>query len=298
MTRRGLVIGAGGVTGLAWSCATLVALEQATGGDPRTADVLLGTSQGSYLAALLASGVGTQELQRWYRRELPGTHPLRARADRRDARATRRRLPLPASPTLLARAIGPRRISPIAALSGLLPAGTGSLDSFLAPLARLSGTEGWVDHPATWVTALDYDSGRRVCFGAPGQPRPPVLTAVRASCTVPGGFPPVVVDGRRYIDGGAHSTTNADLLLDADLDEVVVLAPMAGQDGLLARLASRQLRAESRLLAAAGVKVRALLPTVSDRAVMRANPRSPSQRFSIFEAALESGPDRVAVAYR
>ncbi|WP_322936252.1 patatin-like phospholipase family protein [Nocardioides bizhenqiangii] len=298
MTRQGLVIGAGGVTGLAWSSATLAALARTADWDPRDADVLVGTSQGSLLAGLLASGVGTEELVRWYRKELPDAHPLLARPAPRirdDGRRGKRR---PASPALLARAIGPGRISPVAALSGLLPVGVGSLDGFLAPLAALVGTDGWVEHDATWVTALDYDTGRRVCFGAPGQPRPPVLEAVRASCTVPGQFPPVRIDGRRYIDGGAHSTTNADLAVDARIDEVVVLAPMAGDGGVLQRVARRQLTAESRRLTAAGVTVRVLTPTRADRALMAAHPRDPAQRFRIFEAALESGPGRVAAAYR
>lgn len=288
MTKRGLVIGAGGVTGLAWSSGTLAALEEEIGWDPRDAEVLLGTSQGAFLAGLLASGVGTDDLVRWYRLQLPDTHPLRARAAHRERSEQRRGVRLPASPTLLARAVGPRRITPIAALSGLLPAGTGSLDSFLAPLAAvLSGD--WVAHPATWVTALDYDSGRRVCFGAPGQPRPPALDAVRASCTVPGQFPPVVIDGRRYIDGGAHSTTNADLVLDAGLDEVVVLAPMAGEGGLLRRVAQRQLRAECRQLERAGVTVRVCRPTYDDRVLMEARPLDVAARTAIFERALGAG---------
>lgn len=286
MVRRGLVIGAGGVTGLAWSSGTLAALEAQTGWDPRTADVLLGTSQGSFLAGLLASGVGTDDLVGWYRKELPSSHPLRARATTSSAAVRRGRLPLPASPALLARVLGPRRISPVAALAGLLPIGTGSLDTFLAPLASLVGDADWVDHPATWVTALDYDSGRRVCFGAPGQERPSVLDAVRASCTVPGAFPPVRIGAHRYIDGGAHSTTNADLVADAGLDEVVVLAPMAGPGrGFLRQVANRQLRAEARLLRRAGVAVRVLAPTAQDIAVMTGGDR---ERFAIFETALET----------
>lgn len=308
MTARGLVIGAGGVTGLAWSCGTLAALEEATGWDPRSAQVLVGTSQGSLLAALLAAGIGTDDLVRWYRKELPARHPLRARAERRPPVARPRGLPRPSSPALLTRAFGTARITPIAALSGLLPAGTGSLEAFLAPLAAAAGTEGWVDHPATWVAAVDYDSGRRVGFGAPGQPRPPVLEAVRASCAVPGGFPPVRIGGRRYIDGAAHSTTNADLVADADLDEVVVLAPMAGGgpvprsggatvEAVLRVVAERQLQKECAQLAATGVVVRVLRPTRADREVMTARPDDPHRRFTIFEAALASGPQRVAAAY-
>jgi NTE family protein len=52
--------------------------------------------------------------------------------------------------------------------------------------------------------------------------------AVSASCAIPGWFAPVRVDGRRHIDGGAHSTTNADVVADLGLDAVVVSAPMAG----------------------------------------------------------------------
>lgn len=308
MAGQGLVIGAGGVTGLAWSCGTLAALEEVTGWDPRSAQVLVGTSQGSLLGCLLAAGIGTEDLVRWYRKELPATHPLRSRSERRPAADGRRGVPRPSSPALLARAFGPGRITPLAALSGLLPAGTGSLDSFLAPLAAVAGTEGWVDHPATWVAAVDYDSGRRVGFGAPGQPRPPVLEAVRASCAVPGGFPPVRIGDRRYIDGAAHSTTNADLVAGADLDEVVVLAPMAGSgpvprspgaavEAALRAVAERQLRAECAQLAKTGVVVRVLRPTRADRAVMAARPDDPHRRFTIFEAALASGPQRVARAY-
>jgi NTE family protein len=286
MTRRGLVIGAGGVTGLAWSCGTLAALEQATGWDPRTADVLLGTSQGAFLSGLLACGIGTDDLGRWYRRDLPDAHALRARPERTPRPQPTGRLPLPASPGLLLRAVGRRRIAPVAALSGLLPAGAGSLDTFLAPLAAVAGDADWVPHPATWVTALDYDTGRRVCFGAPGQPRPPVLEAVRASCTVPGQFPPVRIGGHRYIDGGAHATTNADLLLDAGLDEVVVLAPMAGEGGLLRRIAQRDLRAECRRLERAGMTVQVLIPSYGDRALMEERPLDLAARAAIFENAL------------
>src|SRR5688500_2558420 len=113
MTRQALVIGAGGVTGLAWSSATLAALERATGWDPRRAALLVGTSQGSLLAGLLASGVGTDELVGWYRKELPDTHPLLSRAPRRVREGNQPGARRPSSPALLARAIGPGRISPV-----------------------------------------------------------------------------------------------------------------------------------------------------------------------------------------
>ena len=51
-----------------------------------------------------------------------------------------------------------------------------------------------------------------------------LVEAVAASCAVPAVWPPVTIDGRRYIDGGVRSGSNADLAADADT--VVVLAPM------------------------------------------------------------------------
>ena len=45
-----------------------------------------------------------------------------------------------------------------------------------------------------------------------------------ASCAVPGVYPPVTIDGRRYVDGGMRSAANADLA--QGYDRVVVLAPI------------------------------------------------------------------------
>jgi hypothetical protein len=55
--RVGLVLGAGGVLGGAWLAGALAALTESTGWDPATADVVVGTSAGSMIGALLAGGV-------------------------------------------------------------------------------------------------------------------------------------------------------------------------------------------------------------------------------------------------
>src|SRR4051794_24476384 len=60
--RRGLVLGAGGVLGAAWTAGALRALEETTGWDPRTAEVVVGTSAGSVLSAFLTLGVSTEQL--------------------------------------------------------------------------------------------------------------------------------------------------------------------------------------------------------------------------------------------
>ena len=63
MTRRGLVLGGGGVLGAAWMVGALTALEDHLGVDVRSFDQMVGTSAGSVLCSLLASGVSVAELR-------------------------------------------------------------------------------------------------------------------------------------------------------------------------------------------------------------------------------------------
>jgi len=70
-----------------------------------------------------------------------------------------------------------------------------------------------------WVTAVDADSGEFVVFGGPGCGAD-LVDAVSASCAVPGVWPPVRIGGRRFVDGGMRSATNADLA--AGFSSVVV----------------------------------------------------------------------------
>ena len=57
MRTFGLVLGAGGTPGYHWNVGVLDALADATGFDPRRADVLVGTSAGSLVASSLRAGV-------------------------------------------------------------------------------------------------------------------------------------------------------------------------------------------------------------------------------------------------
>jgi NTE family protein len=75
------------------------------------------------------------------------------------------------------------------------------------------------------VVALDFETGARIAFGRPGSPEVPLASAVMASCAIPGWYQPVRIGAHRYIDGGAWSSTNLDLMVGQGLDEVYVLAP-------------------------------------------------------------------------
>jgi NTE family protein len=72
------------------------------------------------------------------------------------------------------------------------------------------------------VTAVDADSGEFTTFTRDSGVE--LVAAVGASCAVPGVYPPVTIDGHRYMDGGMRSPANADLA--ADCARIVVIAPL------------------------------------------------------------------------
>ncbi|MFE6871470.1 patatin-like phospholipase family protein [Kitasatospora sp. NPDC057692] len=243
--RRGLVLGGGGVLGAAWTVGALRAVEEATGRPPGDAEVLLGTSAGAILGALLAGGADTGQL-RDHQRGLPvSAGPLAGIDFDYDTAVGGALPPRPragiGSPGLLRDAVRHPRTYPwLTLVSAMAPHGRGSLASVGALVGGLfdgadgagpgggpGATRGWPEGSALRVVAVDYRGGRRVVFGDPGAPPARVDEAVMASCAIPGWFAPVPVGGTEYVDGGCWSATNTDLLLDRGLDEVYVLAPMA-----------------------------------------------------------------------
>jgi NTE family protein len=232
--RRGLVLGGGGVLGAAWMIGALSVVSDAYDWDPRDAEVIVGTSAGSVLGALLGCGHGVTTLLNHQRGVVaPGDPRIEFDHDRASGGSLP---PMPrlgiGSKRLVARTVRhPRRTPPLAALAALAPRGRGTLTAVgeLVTAAMEDGGD-WATHPATWIMAMDYDSGRRVPFGRAGSPHAALPDAVMASCAIPGWYAPASIGGRRYVDGGTLSPTSLDLLAGLDLDEVVVLAPMISFD--------------------------------------------------------------------
>jgi NTE family protein len=135
--------------------------------------------------------------------------------------------PRPSNPTLL-RTLASARPRPGVALAGLLPAGTVDTTMISSRVEELAGGTSWPSKPL-WIAAVRLSDGRRIVFGRDAGRRPRLGAAVAASCAVPGFFAPVAIDGERFVDGGVHSPTNADLVRERDFDLVVVSAPMAGR---------------------------------------------------------------------
>ncbi|MGW4092115.1 patatin-like phospholipase family protein [Nocardia sp. NPDC004750] len=296
--RRGLAIGCGGTVGAAWIVAALAAARDVLDWDPREADVLLGTSAGAETVTMLGSGVSVDDLVALQR----GTASDPILCEHRAAEPGRFP-PLP-RPRLGSPRLPLRRHEPgqalLAAGSGLLPVGGGD-PGWLQRLAeRLNPGRDWVPHPATRLVAMDYATGERVAFGAPGAPAATIGAALRASWAVPGWFPPVTIGGRRFVDGGVGSTASVDLLVAENLDELLVLAPMAsaaripatGPGHLLERQLrnrmSDKLRTEIARLRAAGTKVLFVGATADDLAVTGPNFMDGRRRLATFEHSLRS----------
>ena len=233
-TRRGLVLGGGGVLGAAWMVGALQALQDESGVDVRDYDAYVGTSAGSILVALLGAGVSVGDLVAHQRGAQLQSGPLAGhRFDYETASGGQRPVrPLPrmGSRELLRRnARQLRQLPPTAVLAAFLPVGRGHLGEVGALISHVV-PDGWVARDGVTVVALDYDTGERASFGRPGAPSASLSDAVMASCAIPGWYEPVRIGDHRFIDGGAWSTTNLDLLAGQGLDEVFVLAPQVSFD--------------------------------------------------------------------
>ena len=211
--RRALVLGGGGITGIAWEIGVLAGLAEA-GVDLTGADLVVGTSAGSVVGAQLTGGA---DLETLFARQLEPPTGERA------ARMTRSALLRYGLAALRSRGddVGFRRRVGALALAteraGLTPTEQERLQVIGS---RLVSTQ-WPDRDLR-ITAVDAETGEfRVLDRTSGVP---LLQAVAASCAVPGVYPPVTIDGRRYVDGGMRSAANADLAEGSD--RVVVLAPI------------------------------------------------------------------------
>jgi len=183
--------------------------------------------------------------------------------------------------------------------AGLLPAGTVSTDSLQQGLAMLF-PGGWPPRP-TWICAVHLDDGRLTTFGRDGSPKASVGQAVAASCAIPAFFTPVEIEEQRYVDGGTHSVTNADLLAGERLDLVIVSCPMAatrdalllGPDLPLRAVVRMRLGQELVAVRASGAQVVALQPTPAVRSAMGNNAMDGRRSREVADSAREMTVSRL-----
>ncbi len=305
MTTVGLVLGAGGAHAAAFHAGVLGALAEATGWDPRSSEVVVGTSAGAATAVALRAGLPAADLAARCVGE-PVSKEGRPIVERV---TTPLDIPpvvapsgpwWPSNPMLLLRELAsPGRPRPVVAMAGLLPDGT--LDGgSIAERTRQVHPGRWTDQP-TWICAVDARTGRRVVFGRDDVDAE-LGEAVQASSAIPGHLAPVRIDGARYLDGGSHSTTNADLLAPLALDLVVVSSSMtagpdvpAWPDGPIGRAwHSRTLRREVERIRSGGTTVLVVQPTADDLAVRTGGDLDPAATPEICRQAALTARSRLA----
>jgi NTE family protein len=321
--RIGLVLGGGGVAGMAFHAGALLALHHDLGWDARQADVIVGTSAGSIVGALLRSGVAPEDLAAWATDAPPtqGGRKFRALMEHADRLVPLSRIPLPTLPGWVALGTFTHPSQLRAALTSMLPHGLSDQAPRLAIIDRL--LDRWPTEPL-WISAVRVGDGRLTWFGrsSAGAHTGPSMAvdidgrrekvrpadAVAASCAIPVLARPVRIGRHRYVDGGVHSPTNADALAGEGLDLVVVLSPMGHAPGVNVRspsrrAARRRLQHEVRTLRASGVAVQVISPDADTVRSMGWNMLERGNSGAVMRAAFlgtvqQLRPDVAAMLHR
>lgn len=193
---KALVLGPGGVVGTAWLAGFAQGLRQA-GVELADADLIVGTSAGAIVGAMIATG---EDLERLATLRPTAGGPVGNRLEE-----------------VFASFGDLRRIGEIA-----LTTDAGPEEAHLAGMSALVTASDW-PKGRLLIPAVDTATGESVVWDRDSGA--PLVAAVASSCAVPGVFPPITVNGGRYMDGAFRAGTNADLAAGADL--LVVIEPLA-----------------------------------------------------------------------
>lgn len=263
---RALVLGGGGVAGIAWENGVIAGLADA-GVDVTDAELLVGTSAGSNVAVQISSGLSTDEL---YRRQ---TEP---------ALQSHEIVP-PGTPILdlvtawnaIEDAVGDdlpeitRRLAAAALAAHTIP----ESDRRAVIESRLPIHE-WPDRRLL-VIAVNGTTGEPVVFDRTSGV--PLIDAIAASSAVPLVWPAVTIDGTRYVDGGIRTSTNADYATGTA--RILIIA--ANPDVYLDR--------EVADLTATGARVEVIRPDAPSLAAFGANPLDSATRLPAAESGRAQG---------
>jgi len=238
--KTALVLGGGGFTGGVYEIGALRALDLlAVNSTVNSFDVYVGTSAGSFIAALCANGVTPEEMMKVVTGQgnLPFKdvglgdllRPNLVEFARKGALMPLRAVSL--ARQLLAQPGGVSLMDVFMGLADNLPSGlyTGAgIERYLHEVLSEPGrSDNFGDLACElYLTATDLDTCERVVLGVDGADDVPISTAVRASGALPMVYAPVNVHDRELIDGGIVSTTNLDIAIQAGAKLVVVINPI------------------------------------------------------------------------
>jgi NTE family protein len=239
-SRTALVLGGGGFTGGVYQIGALRALDLlAANRTVNQFDVYVGTSAGSFVAALLANGVTPEEMMRVVNRQVPT--PFRD-VDRGTLMRPNAIEYVQSAALLPLRLLGLGRnllshlgsasfIDLLVGLAECLPSGLYDgravqeyLETVLSDPHRTGDFR--LLESELYLTATDLDTCERVVLGGEGWDDVPIPQAVAASTALPMVYRPVEIKGRHLVDGGIRSTTNVDIAVERGAKFVVVVNPL------------------------------------------------------------------------
>ncbi len=260
MKNHALVLGGGGVAGIAWTTGLLFGLSE-HGIDLRTADLVVGTSAGSAVAAQLGSTLSLKEL---FDRQVDPAQQTRELTPNPDLFELFERTLLTAN-SLPDRADHIRHIGRWA-----LEAPTVTEAERRSVIAERLPSHAWPDGMLL-IVAVDTETGQTKIFDRLSGTS--LVDAVSASCAVPGIWPPVTINGRRYMDGGARSSDNADLALG--YARTVIISPMGTARP---EVTGETLEQQVETLEGAGGKTYLVEPDKTSKNAIGLNPLAPETR--------------------
>jgi len=273
---RALVLGGGGLSGIAWETGVLAGLA-AGGVDVTTADYVLGTSAGATVTAQIGSGLPVADL--FDRQTVPALQSAELTPDLSrvvELMESWEKLPLEfPDPAELRRVVGQRALA----------AATVPEAERRAVIAGRLPRRDWPSRKVA-VVAVEAHTGDARVFDKDSGAN--LVDAVTASCAIPGIWPPVTIGGGRYVDGGTRSVVNADLA--AGYQRILILAPMADPS----------LDEEVAALVAAGdeVQVQVITPDEESTAAIGLNPLDPAVRAPVARAGYAQGERSAAAVAR
>lgn len=262
---RAVVFAGGGVAGISWMLGLVDGLARG-GVDLADADLIAGTSAGACVATNLATGAVAEACARQRRESAEIVVPFDI--DQFLETVARHKREAPDEATALARIAAIEPIGP-----SISPAERGAVIE-----ARLPVHE-WPDRPLK-IVAVEAESGELAVLGR--ESGFGLVDAVAASCALPGIWPPRVIEGRPYVDGGIHSLSNVDVAAGHEL--VVIVVPTALSDSVRER--------HEEEIAALGPAARTQLIAADEDALaaLGSNPLDPAHREPALEAGLAQAP--------